>query len=630
MLNARAGSVTRHRVAGVIDLKKGKNGKKTLIISALLIVALLLASAAGCSPSTGQQNVSAAETGGEAAVLDQAAGSDQPEEGGTGVILNQASGDSAAADAEQAAKSSTKAAAEQEQAAGSSTKSAAEQEQAAGSSTKSAAEQEQASESSTGAAVQQAFVGSTEAAAESATEIAAESATEIAAESMTETAAESATGQDAEPVSDRTVKKLIKKHVKSMSLEDKVSGLFIITPEALTGYGAVTEAGEVTKEALEATPVAGLIYFSGNIESRDQFSRMLENTEEWGSIDLQAEAAEDSTSGKDQAGKASADSGKSSGKEEASSDTGKTGDAAKASSDSKETGASKKSKDEVQTIHIPIFLASDEEGGLVARIEDSGIGVPYVGPMGEVGASGDPAAAFEAGSTIGGYLHELGINLDFAPDADVLIDPYNQTIGNRSFGTDPFLCGQMVGRFIDGLHDQGVASCIKHFPGLGDTETDTHTGGAWSSRTIEDYRGAEFVSFQGGIEAGTDMVMVSHLSNTALTGSDLPASLNKVVMTDILRDELKFEGVIVTDSLQMGAVTERFDSAEAAVTALEAGADILLMPIDFQAARQGILDAVESGRISEKRIDQSLRRILMTRYRTGARRLDLRETGEAD
>ena len=622
MLNARAGSVTRHRVAGVIDLKKGKNGKKTLIISALLIVALLLASAAGCSPSTGQQNVSAAETGGEAAVLDQAAGSDQPAEGGTGVILNQASGDSAAADAEQAAKSSTKAAAEQEQAAGSSTKAAAEQEQAAGSSTKSAAEQEQASESSTGAAVQQAFVGSTEAAAESATE--------IAAESMTETAAESATGQEAESVSDRAVKKLIKKHVKSMSLEDKVSGLFIITPEALTGYGAVTEAGEVTKEALEATPVAGLIYFSGNIESRDQFSRMLENTEEWGSIDLQAESAEDSISGKDRAGKASADSGKSSGKEEASSDTGKTGDAAKASSDSEKTGASKKSKDEVQTIHIPIFLASDEEGGLVARIEDSGIGVPYVGPMGEVGASGDPAAAFEAGSTIGGYLHELGINLDFAPDADVLIDPYNQTIGNRSFGTDPFLCGQMVGRFIDGLHDQGVASCIKHFPGLGDTETDTHTGGAWSSRAIEDYRGAEFVSFQGGIEAGTDMVMVSHLSNTALTGSDLPASLNKVVMTDILRDELKFEGVIVTDSLQMGAVTERFDSAEAAVTALEAGADILLMPIDFQAARQGILDAVESGRISEKRIDQSLRRILMTRYRTGARRPDVRETGEAD
>ena len=518
-------------------MKKGKNGKKTLIISALLIVALLLASAAGCSPSTGQQNVSAAETGGEAAVLDQAA------------------------------------------------------------------------ESSTGAAVQQVFVGSTEATAESLTE--------IAAESMTETAAESATGQEAESVSDRAVKKLIKKHVKSMSLEDKVSGLFIITPEALTGYGAVTEAGEVTKEALEATPVAGLIYFSGNIESRDQFSRMLENTEEWGSIDLQAESAEDSISGKDRAGKASADSGKSSGKEEAS-------------SDSEKTGASKKSKDEVQTIHIPIFLASDEEGGLVARIEDSGIGVPYVGPMGEVGASGDPAAAFEAGSTIGGYLHELGINLDFAPDADVLIDPYNQTIGNRSFGTDPFLCGQMVGRFIDGLHDQGVASCIKHFPGLGDTETDTHTGGAWSSRAIEDYRGAEFVSFQGGIEAGTDMVMVSHLSNTALTGSDLPASLNKVVMTDILRDELKFEGVIVTDSLQMGAVTERFDSAEAAVTALEAGADILLMPIDFQAARQGILDAVESGRISEKRIDQSLRRILMTRYRTGARRLDLRETGEAD
>ena len=511
----------------------------------MLIVALLIATAVGCGPSTGQQNVSAAETGREAAVLDQTEGADLPVDSGTEALPKEASGDSTKAAAEQAAKGSTGPA--------------------------------------------------QEAASENSTETAAEHVTEIASKTVAE--------QAAEPDSDRAVKKLIKKYVKSMSLEDKVSGLFIVTPEALTGYGAVTEAGEVTKEALESTPVAGLIYFSGNIESRDQFSRMLENTEKWGSINLQAETAEENAAGKTDAGKESADTGK----------TGKTGDTGK-------IGNSKKNKDTAETIHIPIFLASDEEGGLVARIEDSGIDVPYVGPMGEVGASGDPAAAFEAGSTIGGYLQELGINLDFAPDADVLIDPYNQTIGNRSFGTDPYLCGQMVGRFIDGLHDQGVASCIKHFPGLGDTETDTHTGGAWSSRTIEDYRGAEFLSFRGGIEAGTDMVMVSHLSNTALTGSDLPASLNKVVMTDILRDELKFEGVIITDSLQMGAVTERLDSAEAAVTAFEAGADILLMPIDFQAARQGILDAVESGRISEKRIDKSLRRILMTRYRTGSRR----------
>ncbi len=552
----------------------------------MLIAALLIATAVGCGPSTGQQNVSAAETGREAAVLGQTEGADLPVDSGTEALPKEASGDSTKAVAEQAAKGSTEPALE---AAADSTKTTA-LEAASAADSANAAALEAASGDSTKAAAEQAAKGSTGPAQEAASE----NSTETAAEHVTEIASKTVAEQAADPDSDQAVKKLIKKYVKSMSLEDKVSGLFIVTPEALTGYGAVTEAGEVTKEALESTPVAGLIYFSGNIESRDQFSRMLENTEKWGSINLQAETAEENAAGKADAGKESADTGK--------------------------TGNSKKNKDTAETIHIPIFLASDEEGGLVARIEDSGIDVPYVGPMGEVGASGDPAAAFEAGSTIGGYLQELGINLDFAPDADVLIDPYNQTIGNRSFGTDPYLCGQMVGRFIDGLHDQGVASCIKHFPGLGDTETDTHTGGAWSSRTIEDYRGAEFLSFRGGIEAGTDMVMVSHLSNTALTGSDLPASLNKVVMTDILRDELKFEGVIITDSLQMGAVTERLDSAEAAVTAFEAGADILLMPIDFQAARQGILDAVESGRISEKRIDKSLRRILMTRYRTGSRR----------
>ena len=221
--------------------------------------------------------------------------------------------------------------------------------------------------------------------------------------------------------------------------------------------------------------------------------------------------------------------------------------------------------------------------------------------------------AFEAGTAIGAYLRELGFNLDLAPDADVLVDPGNVTIGDRSFGSDPELCGRMVHRYVDGLHENRIASCIKHFPGLGDTESDTHTGAAWSSRTIDDYRGTEFLSFAGGIDAGTEMVMISHLSNSELTGSDLPASLNKTVITDLLRTELGYEGIVITDSLRMGAVTERFDSAEAAVTALEAGVDLLLMPSDFNAARQGILDAVHEGRISEERIDESLFRILRAR-----------------
>ncbi|MBE6006645.1 MAG: hypothetical protein E7238_05765 [Sarcina sp.] len=427
---------------------------------------------------------------------------------------------------------------------------------------------------------------STERTATAATAAESSESAATSAAALTSTAAleENFSREDSEEI-----ETLIRDYIKNMSLEDKAAGLFILTPEALTGYGAVTEAGEATKLALEERHVAGLIYFTGNMESRDQVRQMLDNTDQWGGIDLQMPRIKDMlvVNGSSMA--------------EAS-----TAAAGKTAAPAEKSG---------ETIHIPPFLAVDEEGGLVARVADSPIEVPYVGSMGAIGASGDPEAAYEAGNTIGGYLRELGFNLDFAPDADVLIDPSNQTIGERSFGTDPALCGRMVHRFVDGLHASGIASCIKHFPGLGDTETDTHTGGAWSSRTLEDYRSAEFQSFLGGIEAGTDMIMVSHLTNEALTGNDLPASMNGAVITDLLRKELGYEGVIITDSLQMGAVTDRFDSAAAAVTAIEAGADILLIPADYASAHQGILDAVETGRLSEERLDQSLFRILMARYR---------------
>ena len=464
------------------------------------------------------------------------------------------------------------------------------------------------------ASAQSAIEGSTEAAPAYATESAAMESTEAASSYATESAASEsteaapayATESAADPLQAIDVEDLIKKHVGTMSMEDKVSGLFIITPEALTGVSPVTEAGETTKEAIESLPVAGLIYFAGNIESREQLVRMLANTEQWGGVNLGVETTDKNTVRQDPS-------------DEPESAAAGESMAAEAAAEAYAEDADGTDQEEASgyTIHIPPFLAVDEEGGLVSRIADSSIEVPYVGPMADIGASGDPEAAFEAGNTIGGYLHELGFNLDFAPDADVLIDPGNQTIGDRSFGTDPALCGQMVGRYVDGLHQNGIASCIKHFPGLGDTETDTHTGGAWSSRTLEDYQGAEFLSFLGGINAGTDMIMISHLSNTELTGSDLPASLNKTLITDILRNGMGYEGVIITDSFQMGAVTERFDSAEAAVTAIEAGADLVLMPVDFRSARQGILDAVAAGRISEERIDQSLCRILLTRYKTG-------------
>ena len=388
--------------------------------------------------------------------------------------------------------------------------------------------------------------------------------------------AEPAAGEFSEPreealTEQQKTEKMIREYIQTLSLEDKVSGLFIITPEALSGYEQVTEADGQVQESLKAYPLAGLIFFSQNIQSREQVQQMLALTKEWGSARLEGDNADPAADLSD-------------------------------AETAQRTG-----------ISVPPFLAVDEEGGIVARIGNSSIDVPYVGSMGSVGAGGDPEAAYEAGCTIGAYLQELGFNLDFAPDADVLIDPGNVTIGERSFGSDPELCGRMVHRYVDGLHEYGIASCIKHFPGLGDTESDTHTGSAWSSRTIEDYRGAEFLSFGGGIDAQTEMVMISHLSNSELSGSDIPASLNKTIITDILRGELGYDGIVITDSLRMGAVTERFESAEAAVAAVEAGVDILLMSADFSAARRGIIDAVRDGRISEERIDESLFRILRAR-----------------
>ena len=432
---------------------------------------------------------------------------------------------------------------------------------------------------------------------------------------------------ETEPMTEQQKReKMIREYIQTLSLEDKVSGLFIITPEALTGYGQVTEAGATTREALENYPVAGIVYFASNIVDREQVQQMLAATKEFGSAyigrdekteqvpeagtDAAAEASEAAApeTGTDTAsGAAAAETGTGTEAAEAGTGTDASAEASAAAAPEDSEGPQKSG------LVIPLFLAVDEEGGNVMRIGSSAIDVPYVGTMQSVGATGDPEAAYEAGSTIGEYLQMLGFNLDLAPDADVLVDPGNVTIGDRSFGTDPELCGQMVHRYIDGLHEYGIASCVKHFPGLGDTETDTHTGGAWSSRTIEDYRSTEFLSFKGGIDAGTEMVMISHLSNSELSGSDLPASLNKTIITDILRGELGYDGIVITDSLRMGAVSERFGSAEAAVMAVDAGVDILLMSADFYSARQGIIDAVNDGRISEERIDESLFRILCAR-----------------
>ena len=332
--------------------------------------------------------------------------------------------------------------------------------------------------------------------------------------------------------------------IAEMPLEDKVAGLFIITPEALTGTDVAIKAGDTTKEKLSQYAVGGLIYAKQNIKSADQLKEMISGTQ----------------------------------------------------------GFSK----------YPLFIGIDEEGGSVSRIAESGL-ADNVGTMGDIGTSGDPSKAKEAGSAIAAYLSEYGFNLDFAPVADVILEG-NSIIGDRAFGSNASDDAAMVSACVEGLQEGDVSACLKHFPGLGSTTEDTHEGMATSEKTKEDFETTDFLSFQGGIDAGADFVMVSHLSVPNITGDNTPSSLSDKMITDILRGELGFNGIVITDAMDMKAVTDYYTSDEAAVKALQAGADMILMPEDFEAAYQGVLDAVNNGTLSEERINESLQRIYRVKY----------------
>lgn len=259
----------------------------------------------------------------------------------------------------------------------------------------------------------------------------------------------------------------------------------------------------------------------------------------------------------------------------------------------------------------PLFTGVDEEGGpLVARVANSGtIQVPLFPDMQEIGNTLDPEKAYEVGNTIGGYLKQLGFNVDFAPVADVAVNPENRVIGARSFGSDANLVSQMVAREVEGMQGQDVSAVLKHFPGHGDTSEDSHEQAAISNKTLEELRSTEFLPFQAGMEAGADMVMAGHISVPSITGDNTPASLSEQIITGCLRDELGYDGIVITDSMSMGAIVNYYDPAGASVMVIQAGGDMILMPQDFPAARQAVLNAVNNHTITEERLDQSLRRI---------------------
>lgn len=350
-------------------------------------------------------------------------------------------------------------------------------------------------------------------------------------------------------------KPLVQQKIDSMTLEQKVAQLFVVTPEQLTGVSQAVVAGSATQRALDDIPVGGLCYFAQNITGSQQLRDLLANT---------CDIASRSGAG------------------------------------------------------IAPFLAVDEEGGLVARVANSGyFDVKSFSNMAEIGAAGDETKAAYVGTTIGTYLHEIGFNVDFAPVADVLTNPHNEVIGPRAFSSDPDVVAQMVSAEVAAMLETGTMPCIKHFPGHGDTAGDSHTGAVVSTRTADEIRACEYKPFQAGIEAGCPFVMVGHIETPSLAADSLPASLSKTMITDELRGRLGFEGVVISDSFVMGAITQRCAPDDVAVRFIQAGGDMILMPENLQEAYRGVLAAVDGGAIEESRIDESVERILEVKKRAG-------------
>lgn len=339
-----------------------------------------------------------------------------------------------------------------------------------------------------------------------------------------------------------------------MTLEDKIAQMFVITPNALTGFDGVTAAGDTTKEAYQNRPVGGIVYFAENLQGTEQTTEMLAN--------MKTIAQE------------------------------RTG--------------------------LPIFLSVDEEGGSVARIAgNSAYGVTDVGDMGAIGATGDTQNAYNAGTVIGTYLHELGFNVDFAPVADVLTNPENTSIGNRSFGTDSQVAAEMTVSILQGLSSQGVYGVVKHFPGLGGVKEDTHESEAVSEKSLEEIKAQELVPFQSAVEAGASFIMAGHISLPNIIGDNTPASLSQMMITNVLREQMGYNGIVITDAMNMGAITGSYNSDQAAVMAVNAGVDMILMPADYETAYNGLLEAVNNGTITEERINESVIRIVKVKLSMG-------------
>lgn len=261
---------------------------------------------------------------------------------------------------------------------------------------------------------------------------------------------------------------------------------------------------------------------------------------------------------------------------------------------------------------IPLIISADEEGGNVGRLMYK-LGTTFIHSMYSYKDMGEDTA-YQNALTIGTDMVSCLFNTDFAPVADVWTNPANTVIGDRAYSDEFGQASELVAAAVRGFTESGVICCVKHFPGHGDTSTDTHEGAAVVDKSLEELRAGEFLPFEAGIEAGVDMVMVGHITVTAV--DDEPATISHEVITGLLLEELGWDGVVVTDSLDMGALAG-YEIGEVCVKYLEAGGDIMLGVPDLAAALTALETAVTEGRLTEQRIDESALRVLMLKLSHG-------------
>ncbi len=267
------------------------------------------------------------------------------------------------------------------------------------------------------------------------------------------------------------------------------------------------------------------------------------------------------------------------------------------------------------TSTIPMFISIDQEGGRVQRLKElSDQAITIFPSMYELGSTNDEKLSYEVGKAIGEELRVFNINMDFAPVLDIYSNPSNTVIGDRSFGQTAQTVSKMALPFSEGLKSTGIIPVYKHFPGHGDTLEDSHKTLPIINKTKEELMELELKPFIDAIDNGAEIIMVGHLALPKITGDTTPASLSRKIVTDLLKEELGFEGVVTTDALNMGALTNEYTKEEIYINAINAGVDLLLMP-DFDKETINIIaNAIKNETIWLEQINDSVSKILSLKY----------------